>query len=136
MFIHTGAALIVVGAALGLVPQLHYRHDVQNPVDAPVPGAGEPVAGLVAGGRVQRRGAVPGGEPVASGEPADVADVGEQLGGARGPDAVQLHQGGSARGNQLGELPVQSPGSLVDALELSGQLDGEPPATRRPGPAA
>ena len=75
-------ALVVVGAAFGLVPQLDYGHDVQDPVDAPVPGSGEPVAGLAAGGRVQRRGAVPGGEPVAAGEPVDVADVGEQPGGA------------------------------------------------------
>jgi len=29
-----------------LVPQLDDRHDVQDPVDAPVPGAGEAVAGL------------------------------------------------------------------------------------------
>jgi hypothetical protein len=32
----------------GLVPQLHDRHDVQDAVDAPVPGAGEPVPGLAA----------------------------------------------------------------------------------------
>jgi hypothetical protein len=43
-----GAALVVAGAALGLVPQLHDRHDVQDAVDAPVPGAGEPVPGLAA----------------------------------------------------------------------------------------
>jgi hypothetical protein len=80
-----GPALVVIGAALGLVPQLHDRHDVQDPVDAPVPGARQPVAGLAAGGGVQRRGAVPGGEPVAAGEPVDVADVGEQPGGPDGP---------------------------------------------------
>jgi hypothetical protein len=72
-----GSALVVVGAALGLVSQLDHRHGVQDPVDAAVPGAGEPVAGLAAGGRVQRRGAVPGCEPVAAGEPVDVTDVGE-----------------------------------------------------------
>jgi hypothetical protein len=77
-----GAAGVVVGAALGLVPQLDDRHDVQDPVDAPVPGAGQAVAGLAAGGRVQGCGAVPGGEPVAAGEPVDVAGVGEQPGGA------------------------------------------------------
>ena len=40
---------------------------------------------LVAGGGVQRGGAVPGGEPVAVGEAADVADVGQQPGGPEGP---------------------------------------------------
>jgi hypothetical protein len=39
---------VVAGAAPGLVPQLHDRHDVQDAVDAPVPGAGEPVPGLAA----------------------------------------------------------------------------------------
>ena len=70
------------GAALGLVPQLHDRHDVQDPVDASVPGPGEPVLGLAARGGIQGCSAVPGGEPVAAGEPVDVPDVSEQAGGA------------------------------------------------------
>ena len=69
------------------VAELDDGHDVQGPVDPPVAGAGEPVAFLVAGGGVQRCGAVPGGEPVPVGEAADVADVGEQPGGAGGADA-------------------------------------------------
>ncbi len=55
-----GLAGVVVDAACGLVPELDDGHDVQCPVDPPVPGAGEPVALLVTGGGVQRRGAVPG----------------------------------------------------------------------------
>jgi hypothetical protein len=43
--------------ALGVVAELDDGHDVQDPVDAPVPGSGQPVASLVAGGRVE--GAVP-----------------------------------------------------------------------------
>jgi hypothetical protein len=39
-----GSPCVVAGAAFGLVPQLDDRHDVQDPVDAPVPGAGEAVA--------------------------------------------------------------------------------------------
>jgi hypothetical protein len=76
----------------------------------------------------RRRGAVPGGEPVAAGEPVDVAGAGEQPGGARGPDAVQLHQGRSAGGDQFGEFPVQRPGSLAGGLELASQPGGEPAA--------
>ena len=52
----------VVATAFGVVAQLDDGHDVQDPVDAPVPGAGEPVTLLVAGGGVERCGAVPGGE--------------------------------------------------------------------------
>jgi hypothetical protein len=37
---------------------------------------------LVAGGGVQRRGAVPGGEPVPVGEAVDVTDIGQQTRGA------------------------------------------------------
>ena len=44
-----GFASVVVGAAFGGVPQLHDGHDVQGAVDAPVAGAGQPVALLVAG---------------------------------------------------------------------------------------
>jgi len=100
---------------------------VQDAVDAPVPGAGEPVPGLAGGGGVQGRGAVPGGEPVAAREPVDAAD-GEQPGGTRGADAVQAQQGGSARGDQPGELLVDGLGRLVDRLELAGQFHGEPAA--------
>jgi len=57
-----------------------------------------------------------------------VGDVGEQPGGAGGPDAVQVHQGGSASGDQLGELLVQGPGLLIDRLELGDQFHGEPAA--------
>src|SRR4051794_17920308 len=57
------------GAAFGGVPQLHGGHDVQRPVDLPVPGPGEPVADLVAGGGVDEGGAVPGREVRPAGEP-------------------------------------------------------------------
>jgi hypothetical protein len=48
---------VEVGTSLGRVPQLDDGHDVQCPIDAPVPGPGEPVTFLVTGGGVQ--GAVP-----------------------------------------------------------------------------
>jgi len=44
-----GLAGVVVDAAFGLVSELDDGHDVQGPVDPPVPGAGEPVTLLVAG---------------------------------------------------------------------------------------
>ena len=54
--------------------------------------------------------------------------VSEQPGGAGGPGAVQLHQGGPAGGDQPGELFVQGPGLLIDRPGLAGQLHGEPAA--------
>src|SRR5205814_8261371 len=58
-----------------------------HPVDAPVAGAGQAVALLVAGGGVQRCGAVPGREVAAAGEAGDVGDVAEQPGRAGRADA-------------------------------------------------
>jgi hypothetical protein len=67
-----------VCAAFGVMAQLDDGHDMQHPIDAPVPGPGQAMALLVARGGVQRRGAVPRREVVAAGEPSDVADVAEQ----------------------------------------------------------
>jgi len=72
-----GLAPVVIGAAFGGVPQLHDRQDVQRPVDAAVAGTGESMPLLVAGGRIERCGALPGGEPVPVGEAVDITDVGE-----------------------------------------------------------
>jgi hypothetical protein len=44
----------VVGAARGVTAELDDRHDVQHPVDTPVPDPGEPVAALITGGRFKR----------------------------------------------------------------------------------
>jgi hypothetical protein len=55
---------------------------VQHPVDAPVPGPRQPVTLLLAGGGVDGRGAVPGGEVAAVSETGDVTDVAEQPGSA------------------------------------------------------
>jgi hypothetical protein len=57
-----GEASPVVGAAWCVTAKLDDGHDVQDPIDAAVAGAGEPVAALVAGGRLERGGAVPGRE--------------------------------------------------------------------------
>ena len=65
---------------------------MQGPVDLAFAGAGEPVADVVAGGRVERRGAVPRGEVGLAGEPGDVADVDQQPGCAGRADAVQRQQ--------------------------------------------
>jgi len=110
-----GEAAPVVGAAGGIPAQLDDGHDVQDPVDAPIPGAGEPVAALVTRGRLERGGAVPGREVRRGGEPADVGDVGDQPGSA-----------GRTNPMQLGALP--QPGakrrvvSLVECLRGLGAV--------------
>ena len=43
---------VVVAASFRVGAQLHDGHDVQHPVDAPVPRAGQPVPVLVTGGRI------------------------------------------------------------------------------------
>ena len=66
---------------------------MQDPVDLTVPGPRQPVSDLVAGGRVDRCGAVPGREVVAVGEAGDVADLDEQPGRTGGSDAGQVQSG-------------------------------------------
>ena len=87
-----GALASVVGAAVGVEADLGDRGDVDHVVHPPVPGPREPVAVLLAGGGVEGCGAGPGREPVAVGEPGDVADVGQDPGGDDGSDAVEVHQ--------------------------------------------
>jgi hypothetical protein len=52
-----GELAAVVGPAFGVVADLHDGGDVQQVVQSPVPGAGQPVSDLVSAGGVQ--GAVP-----------------------------------------------------------------------------
>ena len=85
----------VVGPAGGVEADLVDGGDVDDVVGLAVAGPGEAVADLLAGGGVQGRGAGPGREPVAVGEPGDVADVGQDPGGDDGPDTGQVHQGAS-----------------------------------------
>ena len=113
-----GESAAVVGAAGGVVAELDDGHDVQDPVDAPVAGPGQAVALLVAGGRVDRGGAVPGGEVPGGAEPADVADVAEQPGRAGRADAVEFAQGAAGRGDELVQLLVRGPDLRVDDGQL------------------
>jgi hypothetical protein len=67
---------------------------VQHPVDLPVAGPGQPVADLVTGGGVDRRGAVPGGEVPPGREPGDVTGLDQQPGSAGRSDPMQAGQRG------------------------------------------
>ena len=107
------------------VAEMDGGHDVQDPVDLPVPGARESVPDVVAGGGVDGCGAVPGGEVVVVREPGDVADLDQQPGGAGRADAVQVHQCGAGGGDEFLEFFVGLLGALVDPLEVTDQLRGD-----------
>jgi hypothetical protein len=100
-----GESAPVVGAAWRIAAELDDGHDVQDPVDAPVPGPGQAVALLVAGGGVQGCGAVPGGEVAAAGEAVDVADVADWSGGAGRADPIELLQAAAGGLDQFGQFP-------------------------------
>ena len=93
-----------------------------------LPGPGQPVADLVAGGGVDRRGAVPRGEVRFGGEPGHVGDLHQQPGGAGGADPVQGGQRGSGGLEQCVQLLVGGLLTLVDAFQVADQLGGDPPA--------
>ena len=78
-----GEFLGVVGGPAPVVPFVGERDDVQRLVQPPVPGPGQSVALLLAGGCVDGCGAVPGCEVLAAGEAVDVADVAQQPGRRR-----------------------------------------------------
>jgi len=59
---------VVVGAAFAWAAHLHDGHDVQHPVDLPVPAARQPVPDVVPGRGVDGRGAGPGREVRTVGE--------------------------------------------------------------------
>jgi len=98
-----GELAAVVGAAFGVVAELDDGHDVQHPLDAPVPGPREPVALLLAGGGAGGRGAVPPGEVAAVNETGNVTDVAEQPGSAGRSDAMEVLQAAAGIGDQLGQ---------------------------------
>ena len=95
-------------------------------VQAPVPAQRQAVDDAVAGGHLDRRGAVIGGETVPAGEPGHVTDVSDHGGGddrADPEDPGQGRAGGPDRHRQLlPRLPQQGTGAAQAGHELGGQL--------------
>jgi hypothetical protein len=115
----------VVGAARGVAAELDDGHDVQDPVDTSVADSGESVAALVAGGCLERGGAVPRREVRRGAEPLDITDVADEPGGAGRADPVQVGQGAAVRADQLAQLLVRCPDLGVDRGQLLDELTGE-----------
>ena len=70
-----GLAAQVVRPPRRVVAHLGHGHHVQRPVDLAVSSAGQPVADVVAGGRIDGRGAGPGREVPLGRKPGNVADL-------------------------------------------------------------
>ena len=90
---------------------------------------------LLARGGVQGCGAGPGREPVAVGEPGDVADVGQDPGRDDGSDAGQVHQRRAAGQDHRLQLYGEGLDLLLDRNQL-GELLGREPAAGLPGQVA
>jgi hypothetical protein len=98
---------------------------VQGVVDAPVAGAGESVSDLVAGGRVDRCGAVVGGEMVLAREPVDGLHLGQDPAGDDRPDPVELGQRGAGAGDELVDLFADRPHLRVQSTDVVEMLFGQ-----------
>jgi len=90
-----GQLLVVVRAALAVpVADLGDRHHVDGVVEAPVSAPAQPVDLALAGGHLDRRGAVVSGEVVPAAEAGHVADVADDQVSGRGeshPPATHLN---------------------------------------------
>src|SRR5580704_17080029 len=78
-----------------------------------------------AGGHLDRRGPVIGGEVVPAGEPRDVVDVAEDGGGDDRPDAEQRGQAGPGRGNHGSELLLGLAQLGIDAAQVIKEGRGQ-----------
>ena len=85
--------LVVEAAGRARVADLGDRHHVQGVVDPPVPGPGQPVADLLAGGGVDRGGAVIAGKSVLGGEPGHVTNLSQNPPSDHRADTEQISQG-------------------------------------------
>src|SRR5256885_11245659 len=96
----------------------------------PGPGPGQAVGDLVAGGYVDRGGAVIAGEGVRGGEQCHVADLGENPPGDHRPDAVEGGQGGAGRGDQGGDLDAEVLAPGVEGADVGEVVAGDLRADR------
>jgi hypothetical protein len=82
------------------------------------------MAGLVAGGGVDRGGAGPGREVGFGRKPGDVTDLDEQTRSAGGANTVEVGQGGAGGGEQLVEFLVRCLLAGIDPLKITDQFRG------------
>jgi hypothetical protein len=98
---------------------------VQGVVDPPVPGARKPVADLVTGGHIDRRGAVIAGESVLGGEPGDVTHFGQNPPGDHRADAEQAGQASARRGGKGADLAADVGDPRVQGADAGQMVTGD-----------
>jgi hypothetical protein len=114
------------------VPQLHERGDVEDVVESAVAGAGESRWRIWAPEEASSgSGAGPGREVVAVGEGAHVTDIGQDPGGAGGPDPGQVHQVRPRGTHRRGQLGFECLEAGVEADQIGELVGSQPPHGRR-----
>jgi len=121
-----------------LVGDLGDRGHVDRVIEAPVAAHGQAVDLAAAGGHLDRRGAVVGGEGVLGGEPGGVGDVADDGGGDDRADAEDLGQRRAGRADGGGDLRPGVAEQLVDAAQVGQVRGGQvvPGGRDRPGRGA
>ena len=98
--------LVIEAANRVRLPDLGHRHHVQRMVEPPIPGAGEPMPDLLAGGDVDRCGAVIRRDVIFQWESVDRVDLGQDPASDDRPDDVELGEPGAGGVDQRGDLPA------------------------------
>jgi hypothetical protein len=120
-----GYFLVVAGPALGVpAADLGDRGHVDGVVQPPVPAQRQPVDDPAAGGHLDRRGGVTGGQAVRAGEPGDVADIAGHRGGHGRADAEDLGHGGARGPDRRGQLLLGVAALGVEAAQAGQELPG------------
>jgi hypothetical protein len=127
------AFLVVAGAAVAvLVADLGDGGHVDGEVAAAVAAPGQPEDDALAGGDLDRAGAVVGGEPVSGGKAGDVGDLAEYGGGDDRADAEDAGQRGTGGADGGGD-PLPGFGQLVvQAAPVSGAVNALALAAKHP----
>jgi hypothetical protein len=112
------------------VVDLGDRGHVEGVVEPPVPAPAQPVDFARAGGHLDRRGPVIGGEVVPAGKPGHVADVADDGGGDDRADPEQPGQAGPSCLHDGGELLLGVALLSVDAAQVVQEGRGQVTAGR------
>jgi len=98
---------------------------VDRVVQAPIAAPGQPVDFPVAGGHLNRGGAVIGGEAVPAGEAGHIADIADHGGGDDRADAEDAGEGRPGRPDHEGQLLLRLAQLGIQAAQVGGELGGE-----------
>jgi hypothetical protein len=124
-------ALVVQAAGGAWVADLDDHHHVQRVVDPLVPRPRQPVPDLLAGGSIDRGGAVVAGEGVLGGEPRHVTGLGQDPPGDHRADAEQAGQAGAWRGDRGGDLAAEVLEPGVQGADVGQVVAGDMHPDRR-----